>query len=103
MFSGNAFVESGKDFSSLLCSLQNPVWADRLGDLAPLLSKLGGIFEEIESYRDAVLLSLETTFSAPMEEFVHIEVKTVKKLKQVQYKCHLFIVINLLGSCKVRR
>lgn len=100
---GNSFVDSGKDFSSLLCSLHDPVWADRLGDLAPLLAKLGGIFEEVESYRDAVLLSLETTFSAPMEEFVHIEVKTVKKLKQEVAKCADEYEVNLAKFLHLRK
>ncbi len=62
-------------------------WSNRLGELAPLLSFIGTTFEEIESYRDAVLLSLETTFSAPMEEFVKREVKTVKAMKVRMHMC----------------
>ena len=38
---------------------------------------------KIQWYRDAVLSTLENTLSVPMEEFVKIEVKTVKSLKQV--------------------
>jgi hypothetical protein len=45
---------------------------------------------QIESYREAVLLSLETTFSAPMEEFVKLETKAVRKLKSVCPTSSLF-------------
>ena len=75
-------VKSGRGFAALMVKLQSDdAWANRLGELAHLLSFIGATFEEIESYRDAVLLSLETTFSAPMEEFVRREVKTVKSMK----------------------
>mmetsp|Transcript_20948 Transcript_20948/g.30198 ORF Transcript_20948/g.30198 Transcript_20948/m.30198 type:complete len:833 (+) Transcript_20948:91-2589(+) len=79
---GNAFVDSGKDFASLMSQLQEPVWAGRLGEgLSEFLAKFGNAFEMIESYREAVIVSLETTFSAPMEEFVKLEAKSVRKLK----------------------
>jgi hypothetical protein len=68
---------------SLMVNLQKEDgWSARLGEeLSGLLAFIGATFEEIESYRDAVLLSLETTFSAPMEEFVRREVKTVRGMK----------------------
>lgn len=95
---GNAFVESGKAFAYLMSALREPEWSNRLGDgLSEFLASFGNAFElvilvfsdfsltcfEIESYREAVLLSLETTFSAPMEEFVKLEAKAVRKLKSV--------------------
>lgn len=84
---GHVSCEAGKDFSFLISALSDDSWFGRLGDLAILLSKFGDIFEEIESYREAVLLSLETTFSAPMEEFVKREVKEIKKLKTRVQQC----------------
>jgi hypothetical protein len=80
-----------------MSALREPEWSNRLGDgLSEFLASFGNAFElvflffyspltcfEIESYREAVLLSLETTFSAPMEEFVKLEAKAVRKLKSV--------------------
>jgi hypothetical protein len=39
--------------------------------------RFGETLDEIQSYMEALLLSLETTFSAPMEEFVKREVSTL--------------------------
>ena len=44
--------------------------------------KFGETLDEIQNYREALLISLETTFSAPMEAFVKREVKEVKKKRK---------------------
>jgi hypothetical protein len=98
---GASFGNHGKEFAAEMMHLQGESWFTRLGDLAPMLVRFGETLDEIQSYRDAFLLSLETTFCAPMEvrcgvhlttahdsyfvyvqEFVRREVKTVSKLKQ---------------------
>ncbi|CAN0081455.1 unnamed protein product, partial [Phaeothamnion confervicola] len=84
--SGNAFCEHGRELGSALMNLQQqggdgPGQYLRLGDLAPALVRFGSTVEEIQNYMEALLLSLETTFSAPMEEFVKREVKFVRKMK----------------------
>jgi predicted methyltransferase len=38
-----------------------------MGDLAPFLVRFGEILDEVQSNNDALALSLETAFSAPME------------------------------------
>lgn len=78
---GNAYSESGRKFCSLLLKLQDDDWVLRIGDVATLLSNFGFVLDEVQAYREGVLSSLETTFAAPMEEFVKIEVKTIKKLR----------------------
>ena len=83
---GNSYSESGRKFCSLLLNLQDDVWVSRLGDMGPLLSNFGFVLDEIQLYTDGVLSSLETTFSAPMEEFVKREVKSIKKLKSEMEK-----------------
>ena len=80
---GNTYSDVGRSFCSLLTGFtKDETWSAKLGDVAPLLAKFGEVLDEIQAYRDGVLSSLEMTFSAPMEEFVKREVKTVKKLKQ---------------------
>jgi len=44
--------------------------------------KFGETLDDIQNYREALLISLETTFSAPMEAFVKREVKEVKKKRK---------------------
>ncbi len=79
---GTAFSEVGRTFASEMMHLNGDPWFTRLGDLAPALVRFGETLDEIQSYRDALLISLETTFSAPMEAFVKREVKEVKKKRQ---------------------
>lgn len=83
---GNRYGDAGKEFSRLMSALQEDGWVNHLGELGQLLASFGSALEEIQHYRDALLLSLETTFSVPMEEFVKREVKTVKRLKQAYQK-----------------
>ena len=63
-------------------NLQGECWFLRLGSLAPAMVRFGETLEEIQNYQDALLESLETTFSAPMEQFVKREVKEVKRKRQ---------------------
>jgi hypothetical protein len=58
-----------------------------------LNSLLWGGLVQIESYRDAVVASLETTFLAPMQEFVKLEAKSVTKLKHVSAITHVFYIV----------
>ena len=78
---GNSYSEKGRKFCKLLVSLQEDTWTQRLGDVAPLLSNFGFVLDEVQSYREGVLASLETTFAAPMEEFVEREKQHIKSLK----------------------
>ena len=78
---GNSYSDKGRKFCKLLVSLQEDTWVQRLGDVAPLLSNFGFVLDEVQSYRDGVLASMETTFAAPMEEFVEREKQHIKKLK----------------------
>ena len=71
---GNAFSEVGRTFAA---ELRGEVPA--LASLSPILRRFGETLEEIQNYREALLISLETTFSQPMEIFVKREVKEVKK------------------------
>ena len=49
---------------------------------------------QIESYREAVVASLETTFLAPMQEFVKLEAKAVNKLKNVSVSFAFLVVVT---------
>ncbi|CAM9849368.1 unnamed protein product, partial [Choristocarpus tenellus] len=81
---GNAFCEHGRELSNMLMNLQGESWFTRLGPLAPALVSFGETLGDIQNYEEALLQSLENTFSAPMEEFVKREVKTIRKVnKQV--------------------
>lgn len=55
-------------------------WFTRLGALAPALVRFGEVLGDIQNYEEALLQSLETTFCAPMEDFVKREVKTIRKV-----------------------
>ena len=102
---GNNYSEKGRKFCKLLLNLQEDVWVGRLGDLAPLLSNFGFVLEELQTYRDGVLRSLETTFAEPMEAFVKREVKTIKKLKNdlqkagEEYEAALAKYLSLKTNC----
>jgi len=72
--------EVGREFAMELKGRENDSnFQARLGSLAPILHRFGETLEEIQNYREALLISLETTFSEPMETFVKREVKEVKK------------------------
>jgi hypothetical protein len=93
--SGNLFCEHGQQLSSALMNLHGESWFTRLGPMAPALVRFGETLDEIQNYVEALLLSLETTFSAPMEEFVKREVKFIRKMKievsraSEDYEAHL--------------
>jgi len=70
-------------------------WFSRLGDLAPALVRFGETIDEIQSYNDAVLFSLESTFLAPMREFVKRELKEVKSLKDAVGRAYEDYVAHL--------
>jgi hypothetical protein len=85
---GNEFNEVGRTFANEMMHLQGESWFTRLGDLAPALIRFGETIDEIQNYREALLFSLETTFSQPMEAFVKREVKEVKK-KRIELQSSL--------------
>lgn len=64
-----------------LMHLEGESWFTRLGDLAPALVRFGETFDEIQNYRDAVLMSLEATFLTPMRDFVKRELKEIRDMK----------------------
>lgn len=76
---GQQFTETGRELAGEMMHLQGESWFTRLGELAPSLVRFGETLGEIQNYREALLVSLETTFSVPMEQFVRREVKEVKK------------------------
>jgi hypothetical protein len=76
---GQEFNEIGRVFAAEMMHLQGESWFTRLGDLAPALIRFGETLDEIQNYREALLISLETTFSQPMEAFVKREVKEVNR------------------------
>lgn len=104
--SGNTFCAHGKELSSALMHLQGEKesWFQRLGDLSPALIRFGETLDEIQNYNEQLLLSLETTFSAPMEEFVRREVKFIRKMKaevnraSEDYETHLSKFLQLKNS-----
>uniref|UniRef100_A0A7R9U3L3 Uncharacterized protein n=1 Tax=Pinguiococcus pyrenoidosus TaxID=172671 RepID=A0A7R9U3L3_9STRA len=83
---GNEYSRLGRLFAAELVDLHfrngpKSASAVRVGDLGPVLAELGKTVEEIQSYRDTFLVSLETTFCAPMEAFVKREIKGVRQMK----------------------
>ncbi|CAN0028227.1 unnamed protein product, partial [Discosporangium mesarthrocarpum] len=78
--SGNIFCEHGKDLSGMLINLQGESWFTRLGPLANAMVSFGETLGDIQEKEEALLQSLENTFSAPMEEFVKREVKFIRKV-----------------------
>jgi len=78
---GAQFTEVGRELAGEMMHLQGESWFTRLGELAPSLVRFGETLDEIQNYREALLVSLETTFSVPMEQFVRREVKEVKKTR----------------------
>ena len=85
---GKEFSARGREFSAALMHVGGTEsWYQRLGDLSSALGELGSTIEEIQSYRDALLLALETTFCSAMEAFVKREVKGVRRLKAECGKC----------------
>ncbi|GMI16032.1 hypothetical protein TrLO_g1413 [Triparma laevis f. longispina] len=79
---GAEFVLTGRRFAQEMRNLHGESSRIRLGSLAPAMVRFGETLEEIQNYQDALLSSLETTFSAPMEQFVKREVKEVKRKRQ---------------------
>ncbi len=80
---GNSFCEYGRELASALLHLHGESWLTRLGVVAHILVHFGETLDEIQNYVEALLLSLENTFTAPMEEFVKREVKNIRKMKTV--------------------
>ncbi len=80
---GNSFYEHGRELASALLRLHGESWLTRLGVVAHILVHFGETLDEIQNYVEAFLLSLENTFTAPMEEFVKREVKNIRKMKTV--------------------
>lgn len=99
---GNHAVESGREFAGLLKSLTSDAWVQRFGRVASLLAKFGETFEEIESFREGLLRSLEETFCAPMEEFVRLEVKRVRNMKQEVQKASSDLEASLVKYLRHR-
>ncbi len=80
---GNSFCEHGRELASALLHLHGEGWLKRLGVVAHILVYFGETLDEIQNYLETFLLSLENTFTAPMEEFMKREVKGVRKMKTV--------------------
>ncbi len=80
---GNSFCEHGRELASALLHLHGEGWLKRLGVVAHILVYFGETLDEIQNYLEAFLLSLENTFTAPMEEFMKCEVKNIRKMKTV--------------------
>ena len=59
---GEQFTEAGRDLAEEMMHLQGESWFTRLGELAPSLVRFGETLDEIQNYREALLVSLETTF-----------------------------------------
>lgn len=57
--------------------------------------RFGETFDEIQSYNDAVLFSLESTFLTPMREFVKRELKEVKTQKEEVSRAHEEYLLHL--------
>lgn len=52
------FSEIGKDFAFLISALQDESWTNRLGVLAPFLSKFGDVFEEVRAISNTITIGL---------------------------------------------
>ena len=100
---GNAASDSARTFSHLLKSLVSNHWTHRFGRVATLLAKFGDTFDEIESFREGLMRSLEETFCAPMEEFVRLEVKRVRTMKQDMQKASNELEASLVKYLRQRQ
>lgn len=58
--------------------------------------RFGETLDEIQSYMEALLLSLETTFSAPMEEFVKREVSMLGDNMVTHMSCMMGLVDHMM-------
>ncbi len=102
---GNSFCEHGRELASALLHLHGEDWLKRLGLVAHILVHFGETLDEIQNYVEAFLLSLENTFTAPMEEFVKREVKNIRKMKNVvhrtsvEYETGLSNLLSLKNNC----
>ena len=95
---GQVFSDIGRNFAAEMMHLQDTEsWFTRLGDLAPALIRFGETLDEIQNYREALLISLETTFSQPLEAFLKREVKEVKK-KRIELQSSLVEYENNLSK-----